>query len=397
MKLGIQDLDLNGKRVLMRVDFNVPLDGDTITDDARIRKAVPSIQHVIDHGGKLVLMSHLGRPKGQVKDDCRLAPCAKRLSELIGKHVQMATDCIGPEVEALVEAMQPGEVVLLENLRFHPEEEANDSEFAKALAKLGDVYVSDAFGAVHRAHASIEGVTHHLKAAAGFLLQKEIEYLGGALADPKRPFLTILGGAKVKDKIPVIENLLTKVDALLIGGGMAYTFLKAQGARIGSSKCDEEHLEFVKEMLARAQTKGVDMLLPVDHVVADKFNPDGFEPWSQVQITNGVDIEDGWLGLDIGPRSAELFADKVKAAGTVVWNGPAGVFEQEAYRAGTRTVADALAESAAVTIVGGGDTAAAVSMFGLEDKMSHVSTGGGASLELLEGKALPGIEALRDK
>jgi len=391
MKLGIQDLDVTGKRVLMRVDFNVPLEDGSITDDARIRKAVPSIQHVIDNGGKLVLMSHLGRPKGKVKEDCRLAPCAARLSELLGKEVKAAPDCIGPEVEAMVEAMEPGDVVLLENLRFHPEEEDNEASFAAALAKLGDVYVSDAFGAVHRAHASIEGVTHHLEAAAGFLLQKEIEYLGGALADPKRPFVTILGGAKVEDKIKVIDNLLEKVDVLIIGGGMAYTFLKAQGQAIGASKLEEESLDYAKSLLEAAKEKGVDIVLPLDNVVADDF-----AETANTDVVEG-DIEDGWMGLDVGPQTTEAFVAKLRDAGTVVWNGPAGVFEWCPFRKGTKAIAEALAESSATTIVGGGDTAAAIDLFGLEDKMSHVSTGGGASLEFLEGKELPGIAALTDK
>ena len=391
MKLGIQDLDVTGKHVLMRVDFNVPLEDGNITDDARIRKAVPSIQHVIDNGGKLVLMSHLGRPKGKVKEDCRLAPCATRLSELLGKDVKMAPDCIGPEVEAMVEAMEPSDVVLLENLRFHPEEEDNEAGFAAALAKLGDVYVSDAFGAVHRAHASIEGVTCHLQAAAGFLLQKEIEFLGGALADPKRPFVTILGGAKVADKIKVIDNLLEKVDALIIGGGMAYTFLKAQGLAIGSSKLEEESLDYAKNLLDAAKAKGVDIVLPVDNVIADDF-----AETANAKVVEG-DIEDGWMGLDVGPQAIEAFVAKLSDAGTVVWNGPAGVFEMAPFRKGTEAIAKALAESSATTIVGGGDTAAAIDLFGLEDKMSHVSTGGGASLEFLEGKELPGIAALTDK
>ena len=391
MKLGIQDLDVKGKRVLMRVDFNVPLKDGVITDDARIRKAVPSIQHVIDHGGKLVLMSHLGRPKGQIKEDCRLAPCAARLSELIGKKVEMAPDCIGWEVEAMVAKMAPGEVVLLENLRFHPGEEANDPCFAFALTRLGDLYISDAFGAVHRAHASIEGVTHHLTAASGFLLQKEIEFLGKALAAPDKPFVTILGGAKVADKIPVIENLLDKVDAIIIGGGMAYTFLKAKGMKIGSSKLEEDSLELARTLLDAAKQKGVEIVLPVDSVVADDFDEN-----ANTDTVEG-DIADGWMGLDIGPKTKELFADKLKNAATVVWNGPAGVFEMKPFRGGTQALAQVLAECNGTTIVGGGDTAAAIDMFGLEDKMSHVSTGGGAALEFLEGKVLPGIVALTEK
>ena len=396
MKLGIQDLDLQGKRVLMRVDFNVPLEGAHITDDSRIRKALPSIQHVIDSAGKLVLMSHLGRPKGQPVEKFRLAPCAKRLSELLGKEVKMAPDCMGWEVEQMVAKMQPGDVVLLENLRFHPGEEANGPCFAFALTRLGDVYVNDAFGAAHRAHASTEGVTHHLRAAGGLLIQKEIKYLGGALASPNKPFVTILGGSKVSDKIPVIENLLDKVDAIIIGGGMAYTFLKVQGIAVGGSLVEQDMIDTARELLERADAAGVEILLPVDHVVADKFDPDGFDPSSTVK-TCGQGIEEGWIGLDIGPETVKRFAARIAEAGTVVWNGPVGVFEQEPFRKGTLAVAHALAESSATSIVGGGDTASAVDMAGVEDKMSHVSTGGGASLEFLEGKDLPGISALADK
>lgn len=391
MKLRLQDIDVNGKRVLMRVDFNVPLQDGKITDDSRIRKAVPSIQHVLEHGGKLVLMSHLGRPKGKVVEQMRLAPCAERLSEFLGRPVLMAPDCVGACTEAVVAAMQPGDVVLLENLRFHAEEEANEPGFAQALAKLGDVYVSDAFGAVHRAHASIAGVTHSLKSAAGLLLQKEIEYLGGALAAPQRPFVTILGGAKVSDKILVIENLLNKVDRLLIGGGMAYNFVKAQGFHIGSSLVQEDKVEVAKGILDKAQAAGVELLLPGDHVVADKFDAN-----ANTKICEG-NIEDGWMGLDIGPKTIELFVAKLRDARTVVWNGPMGVFEFAPFRQGTEAVAKALAESSATSIVGGGDTAAAIDMFGLEDQISHVSTGGGASLEFLEGKELPGIAALTER
>ena len=391
MKLGIQDLDVKGKRVLMRVDFNVPLKDGKITDDSRIRKAAPSIQRVIDHGGKLVLMSHLGRPKGKVVEEMRLAPCAKRLSELIGRAVKTAPDCVGPEVEAIVDVMKPGDVVLLENLRFHPEEESNEPGFAQALARLGDVYVSDAFGAVHRAHASIVGVTQTLTSAAGFLLQKEIEFLGRVLASPQRPFVTILGGAKVSDKILVIENLLDKVDRLLIGGGMAYNFVKAQGFRIGSSLVEEDKVEVAKSLIDKARAAGVELLLPVDHVAADQFNAS-----AKTKVCER-EIEDGWMGLDIGPKTIDLFVAKLDDARTVVWNGPMGVFELEPFRKGTDAVAKALAGGSATTIVGGGDTAAAIDLFGLEDKMSHVSTGGGASLEFLEGKELPGIAALTDK
>ncbi|NQT19863.1 MAG: phosphoglycerate kinase [Planctomycetes bacterium] len=390
-KLSIGDLDLNGKRVLMRVDFNVPLANGRVADDTRIAAALDSIRYVLDNGGSVVLMSHLGRPKGKVDVELRLDPVAGRLEELLDCPVMKLNDCTGPGVEPAAEALRPGGVLLLENLRFHPEEEEGDEGFAKKLASLGDLYVDDAFGTCHRAHASVAVVPRLMdKAAAGFLLQKEIEYLGKAIADPEKPYAAILGGAKVSDKILVIENLLKKVDAVIIGGGMAYTFLKAQGKPIGTSKLEADRVDVAKDLLAKAQAAGVDILLPIDHVVAEKFEPDA---------TSRVvdDIPNGWIALDIGPRTIELFSDKLKDTRTVIWNGPMGVFEMPAFAKGTEAIAKVLANSDATTIIGGGDTAAAVNQLGLADKMSHISTGGGASLEFLEGKELPGIAALSDK
>lgn len=396
-KKTIEDIDVGGKRVLVRVDFNVPQDETgKITDDRRIRAALPTIQYLINQGAKVILVSHLGRPKGKPEDREKftLKPVAERLSELLGKPVPLAPDCVGPEVEKMVQAMKDGDVLLLENVRFHPEEEKNDPEFAKQLASLAEVYVNDAFGTAHRAHASTEGVTKYLPGVAGYLMQKEIEYLGGALANPKRPFIAVLGGAKVKDKIPVIENLVSRVDKLIIGGGMAYTFLKAQGKEIGQSLLDADSLDFCREMLAKAGDK---ILLPVDVVVADG-NP--FEKGPDAVQTKVVSVDAipaDWQGVDIGPETQKLFAEAVKGAGTVVWNGPMGIFEFEKFAVGTRAMAQALADSGAVTIVGGGDSAAAVEQLGFADKMTHISTGGGASLEFLEGKVLPGVAALQDK
>lgn len=392
-KKMIQDVDVKGKRVLMRVDFNVPMnDQGEITDDKRITAALPSIQYLIEHGAKVILMSHFGRPKGQVVDSLRLDPVAKRLGELLGKAVIKVDDCIGPEVEAKVNEMQDGDVMLLENVRFYPEEEANDPEFAKKLAALGDLYVNDAFGAAHRAHASTEGVAKYLPAVAGFLMEKELKFLGGAVNDPKRPFVAILGGAKVKDKIAVIESLINKVDTLIIGGGMAYTFLKAKGYEIGKSLLDEERIDFCREIMQQAEAKGVKLLLPVDVVIANEFAAD-----AEHKVVAADQIPADWEGLDIGPKTVELFSEAVKTAATVVWNGPMGVFEWEAFANGTNQIAKALAESDAITIIGGGDSAAAVEQANLADKMTHVSTGGGASLEFLEGKELPGVAALNDK
>lgn len=392
-KKTIKDVDLKGKRALIRVDFNVPLDDNlNITDDIRIRSAVPTIKYALDKGAKVILMSHLGRPDGKPDEALRLSPAAKRLRELLGRPVTALKDCVGSDVEKAVSAMKPGDVILLENLRFHAEEEKNDPAFAKKLASLGDVFINDAFGTAHRAHASTEGVTHYLPSVAGFLLEKEIQYLGNTVADPKRPFVAILGGAKVKDKIKVIDNLLDKVDALLIGGGMAYTFLKAQGKTIGSSKLDKDGLETAKNALAKAAKKKIPILLPVDNVVADKFDAN-----AEIQIV-GENIPDGWMGLDIGPKTIKLFEDKLKTAKTILWNGPVGVFEMDKFAKGTEEVAKFIAGlKGATSIIGGGDTAAAMAKFKVDGKMTHISTGGGASLEYLEGRGLPGIDALMDK
>ena len=392
-KLTVEDVEAAGKRVFVRVDFNVPMDADrNITDDRRIAAAVPTIEYLIERGAKVILASHLGRPKGKFDPGSTMDPVADRLSALLGRPVQKLPDCVGPQVEAAVAAMSPGDVVLLENVRFHKEEEANDAEFARRLASLADLFVNDAFGAAHRAHASTEGIAHYIPGVAGFLMRKEIEIMGRALADPARPFVAILGGAKVSDKIGVIDNLLTRVDALLIGGGMAFTFLKAQGHEVGKSLVDAERLEYAREAMARASEKGVRFELPTDVVAAERFEAD-----SPLRVV-GVDaIPADWMGLDIGPYTARRFAEIVRGAGTVVWNGPMGVFEMEAFAAGTRSLAQAMASSGGVTIVGGGDSAAACEQFGLADKMTHVSTGGGASLEFLEGRVLPGVAALGDK
>lgn len=391
-KKTIKDFELKGKRVLMRVDFNVPLDDKlNITDDIRIRSSVPTITYALDKGAKVILMSHLGRPDGKVVEAMRLAPAAKRLGELLKRPVLALKDCIGPDVKKAVMAMKDGDVALLENLRFHAEEEKNDPAFAKELASLGEIFVNDAFGTAHRAHASTEGVTHYLPSGAGFLLEKEIEYLGNAVSNPKRPFVAILGGAKVKDKIKVIDNLLNKVDALVIGGGMAYTFLKAEGKAIGSSKLDKDGFDTAKAALDKAAKKNIPILLPVDNVIADKF-----DAAADTKLV-GADIPDGWMGLDIGPKTIKLFEDTLKSAKTVVWNGPLGVFEMEKFAKGTEEVARFLASQKGVTtIIGGGDTAAAMAKFKVDARMSHISTGGGASLEYLEGRGLPGIDALQD-
>jgi phosphoglycerate kinase len=387
-KKTVRDLDVNGKRVLVRADFNVPLEGGAITDDRRITEALPTVRHLVDGGAIVLLASHLGRPKG-VTPEFSLAPVAARLTELLGKEVPLLPDSVGPEVEARVKAAQPGDVLLLENVRFHPEEEKNDPEYAKQLASLADLYVNDAFGTAHRAHASTEGVAHLLPGAAGFLIEKEVEHLGKAVDSPAHPFVAIMGGAKVKDKIALIDNLLPKVDTLLIGGGMAYTFLKAKGYGIGKSLLDATNLDYAKQLL---ETAGDKIVLPTDVVVAPEFKED-----SPSQVVKADAIADDVMGLDIGPETAARFAQIIREAGTVLWNGPMGVFEMTAFEAGTRAVADALAESDAVSIVGGGDSAAAVEKFGVADQMSHVSTGGGASLEFLEGKELPGIAALQNK
>ncbi|MCX5969974.1 MAG: phosphoglycerate kinase [Coprothermobacterota bacterium] len=388
----LQDFKVDDRRVLMRVDFNVPLDKRTgvISDDRRIRATLPTIQWLVKGGAKVILMSHLGRPNGQVVEQLGMRPIGIRLGELLGCPVMFVEDCVGEVAEAAVAALAPGEVLLLENLRFHPEEEANDPLFAKRLASLGDLYVDDAFGTAHRAHASTEGVAHFLPSCAGFLMAKEVDYLSKALENPTKPFLAITGGAKVSDKLKLLGNLMEKVDLMLIGGGMAYTFLKAQGLEIGTSICEGGLLEEARQILAAAKDKGVELLLPVDLVVASRLEHGS--PYETVTVER-IPVEMG--GVDIGPQTRALFADRIRQAKTVVWNGPVGVFEIPPFDAGTRSVAEALAGSDATTIVGGGDTAAAVEKFGLAERMSHVSTGGGASLEFLEGRALPGVEILR--
>lgn len=391
-KQTIKDVDIKGKRLLMRADFNVPLDKNgRITDDTRIVKTLPTIQYAIKQGAKIILMSHLGRPKGGPAPEFSLKPVADYLTKALNKKVELLPDCIGDAVKNKVSSLKEGDVILLENLRFHKEEEKNDPAFAKKLAEYGEIYVDDAFGAAHRAHASTEGVTHYLPSVAGLLLEKEITYFEKALESPDHPFVAILGGAKVADKIKVIENLLKKVDALLIGGGMAYTFLKVQGHSIGASKLDEEGQDIARNVLKLAQSKGVKLLLPVDHVIGNKFAEDA------ESRTVGIDIPDGWMGLDIGPETVKLFEDALKTAKMVIWNGPLGVFEFEKFASGSRAIAEFIASLSATTIIGGGDTASAVRQFGLADKMSHISTGGGASLEFLEGKVLPGVAALADK
>ena len=392
-KKTVKDVDVAGKRVLVRCDFNVPLDADkNITDETRINAALPTIRYLLDNGAKVILCSHLGRPKGEFNMKYSLAPVAKRLSEKLGFEVKLAQDVVGESAKKLAAEVKSGEAVLLENVRFMPGEEKNDPELAKELASMADLYVSDAFGTVHRAHASTAGVADYLPAVAGFLIGKELDFLGGAINDPKRPFVAILGGAKVKDKIGVIINLLEKVDTLIIGGGMAYTFSKAMGGEIGNSLLDAERVELAKDMMKSAEEKGVKLLLPVDTVCANDFD----NPTDIITVEAGR-IPEGYQGLDIGPKTIELFSEAVKTAKTVVWNGPMGVFEKKEFAVGTLAIATAMAESEATTIIGGGDSAAAVTQMGLASKMSHISTGGGASLEFLEGKTLPGVAALNDK
>ena len=393
-KRGLDDLDVRGKRVLIRVDFNVPLDKETgtkVLNDARIRAALPTIRAVLDRGGRPILMSHLGRPKGKVVPTMSLRPVAKRLEELLGVPVRMAPDCVGPEVERMARELPPGEVLMLENVRFHPEETKGDEEFAKKLAALGDVFVNDAFGSAHRAHASVYTVAKFLPAAAGYLLQKEIEAFERILERPERPFVAILGGAKVSDKLPVIRNLLPKVDKLLIGGAMAYTFLKAEGLETGKSLVEEDLLEEARSVKAEAASQGKDLLLPKDHVVA--ASPDDEAGAKVVEGPVPADL----MGLDIGPATVEAYRAALQGAKTVLWNGPMGVFEKDAFAKGTLGVGQAVAECGAFSVVGGGDSVAAVEKLGLADKISHISTGGGASLELLEGKELPGIAVLPEK
>jgi phosphoglycerate kinase len=389
---SLTQADVSGKRILVRADFNVPLDDSgSITDDTRIKAALPTIQDLVGKGGKVILCSHMGRPKGEVKEELRLTPVAKRLSELLGQDVTKCDDCVGDSVASIVNSMSNGQVVLLENLRFHNEEEANDPEFAKQLAANADLYVNEAFGTAHRAHASTEGVTHYLSpSVAGYLIEKELDYLQDAVDNPKRPLAAIIGGSKVSSKIGVIETLLDKCDKLLIGGGMIFTFYKARGLKVGNSLVEEDKLELAKSLEAKAKEQGVELLLPTDVVVADNFAPD-----ANARTVSINDIPDGWMGLDIGPDSIKVFQDALADCNAVIWNGPMGVFEFDKFAAGTEAIAHTLAgKSDAVTIIGGGDSVAAVEKVGVAEKMSHISTGGGASLELLEGKTLPGIVAL---
>ena len=391
-KKTVEDFDVAGKRVLVRCDFNVPLSEGKITSDKRIVASLPTIQYLIKNNAKVILCSHLGRPKGEFKPEFSLAPVAVRLSELLGQEVKMAKDVVGESAQSLAADLKDGEVMLIENVRFHKEETKNDPEFSKKLASLAELYVNDAFGSAHRAHSSTTGVADYLPAACGYLIQKEIEFMGTALANPKRPLVAILGGAKVSDKIGVITNLLEKCDTIIIGGGMAYTFMKALGFEIGTSLLEADRIEDAKAMMETAKEKGVKFLIPIDNKVGREYKPD-----TEAMIINSDNIPDNYMGLDIGPRTQELFADAIKGSGTVIWNGPMGVSEWENFAAGTIAVATAVAESGAISIIGGGDSAAAVQKLGFADKMSHISTGGGASLEFLEGKELPGIAALNDK
>ena len=391
-KKSVEDIAVAGKKVLVRCDFNVPMKDGVITNDNRIVGALPTIKYLIANGAKVILCSHMGRPKGEFKMEFSLAPVAAKLSEYLGIEVAMAKDVIGEDAKAKAAALKDGEVLLIENVRFHKEETKNDPEFAKELASMAEIFVNDAFGAAHRAHASTAGVADYLPAVCGYLINKEISIMGQALSDPKRPFVAILGGAKVSDKIGVINNLLEKVDALIIGGGMAYTFFAAQGHTVGTSLCETDKLGLANEMMAKAESKGVKLLLPVDNRVGRAYDEN-----TEYMDVNSDDIPDNWMGLDIGPRSQALFAEAIKDAGTVVWNGPMGVSEWTNFAAGTNAVANAVANNPGVTIIGGGDSAAAVEKLGYAEKMTHISTGGGASLEFLEGLELPGIACLQDK
>ena len=392
-KKTIEDIDVKGKKVIVRVDFNVPLDENgNITDDKRIVGALPTIKYLVDHGAKTILVSHLGRPKNGPEPKFSMKPTAVRLSELLGKPVIMAADVIGPDAKAKAAALKEGEVLMLENVRFHKEETKNDPAFAKELASMAEIFVNDAFGTAHRAHASTAGLADYLPAVCGYLIQKEINIMGKALTNPERPFVAILGGAKVSDKISVIENLIDKVDTLIIGGGMAYTFLKAKGYKIGDSICEEDKIDLAKSLLEKAEEKGVKLLLPIGSIVGKEFKAD-----TEYKYVPSDDMPDGWMGMDIGPQTIEYFSKEIKKAKTIVWNGPMGVFEFENFAKGTREIAKAVAESGAVSIVGGGDSAAAIEQLGFADKITHISTGGGASLEFLEGKVLPGIAVLMDK
>ncbi|MCY7478045.1 phosphoglycerate kinase [Paenibacillus larvae] len=391
-KKSVRDVEVAGKRVFVRVDFNVPLENGQITDDTRIRETLPTVKYLIEQGARVILASHLGRPKGQVVEEMRLTPVAKRLSELLGKPVVKADVAIGAEAKEKAEQLKNGEVLLLENVRFYPGEEKNDPELAKAFAELAELYVNDAFGAAHRAHASTEGIAHHLPAVSGLLMEKELDVLGKALTNPERPFTAIIGGAKVKDKIDVINNLLNLADNIIIGGGLAYTFLKAQGNEVGKSLVDNEKIDLALGFINKAKEKGVNFLLPKDIIVADDFSNTAN---TKVVAVNQIPAD--WEGLDIGPETCKLYAETIKNSKLVVWNGPMGVFEMDLFAEGTKAVAQACAETEAYTIIGGGDSAAAVEKFKMADKMDHISTGGGASLEFMEGKALPGVVALQDK
>ena len=392
-KVTIRDLDVNGKKVFLRCDFNVPLDENlNITDKTRIIAALPTINYLLDHNAKVILCSHLGRPKGEVKKELSLVPVAKELSKQLNRDVKLASDIVGESAKELTSNMKEGDVVLLENVRFDPREEKNDDEFSKELASLAEVYVNDAFGTCHRAHASTAGIAKYLPSGVGFLIEKELKILGDALNDPRRPFVGILGGSKVSTKIGVIDALLEKVDTLLIGGGMAYTFYKSMGYEVGNSICELDKLDLAKELMEKAKEKGVKMLIPVDNKIGKEFKPD-----TESKTVDWTDIPEGWEGFDIVEKTIEMFKNELKTAKTVVWNGPLGLFEFDQFAIGTNAIAHALAELDATTIIGGGDSAAAVEKAGLADKMTHISTGGGASLEFLEGKKLPGIECLQDK
>ncbi len=395
-KLTIEDVDVKDKKVVMRVDFNVPLDNGTITNDNRIVQALPSINYITEHGGLLILLSHLGRPKGKPDAQYSLKPVAEYLKTKVKTKVHFGTDCVGPEAQKAVDAAKPGEIVLLENVRFHEGETKNDPEFSKQLASLGDLFINDAFGSSHRAHCSVAGITEYLQpAAAGYLLEKEIKYLENTVNDPRRPFVAVLGGAKVSDKIGVIENLLSKVDTIIIGGGMTYTFYKAKGLPIGNSLLEEDKVELAGDLIQKAKEKGIDLMLPSDSIVAKEFKND-----TEFKEVGEDGIEDGWMALDIGSKTQKAYSDVIKNAKTVIWNGPMGVFEMDNFSKGTFGVAQAMADATAngaTTVIGGGDSAAAISKAGLADKVSHVSTGGGASLEYLEGKVLPGISSLTEK
>ena len=393
VKKSIEDVNVKGKRVFVRVDFNVPMADGQVSDDTRIRAAIPTINYLVEQGAKVILASHLGRPKGEVNEDMRLTAAGARLEELIGKPVKKLDESIGEAVEKVVAEMQEGDIVLLENVRFHKGEEKNDEELSKAFAKLADVYVNDAFGAAHRAHATTEGITKHVDVAvSGFLMQKELDVLGKALSNPERPFTAIIGGAKVKDKIDVIENLLDKVDNLIIGGGLAFTFVKAMGHDVGKSLLEEDKIDLAKSFIEKAKEKGVNFYMPIDAVVAGEFSND-----AEIATVDIDAIPSDMMGLDIGPKTAAKYAEVIKASKLIIWNGPMGVFEMEKFANGTKAVAQAMAETEGYTVIGGGDSAAAVEKFGFAEKMDHVSTGGGASLELMEGKELPGIVALNDK